>query len=178
MQVPLIPDEAQVSIALAAVSGGMFEIGDDLPTLGADADRVGLVTNPDLLRMAKLGRAAIPVDLLSYRTEDNLPSVFLLHEDARQSMLAVFNWTEKPSAHHLRFAELKLAAGGHYKFTDVFAPARGVTISRDAIQLEQPPHSVRMVKIVDASVPAAAPSIKLELPRACFKNRFGLRLAT
>jgi alpha-galactosidase len=164
IQAPLTLDEAQVSIALAAVSGGMFEIGDDLPTLGTDADRVALVTNPDLLRMAKLGRAAIPLDLLSYRAEDNLPSVFLLHEDARQSMLAVFNWTEKLSAHHLSFAELKLAAGGHYKFTDVFAPERSVTVSGDAIQFEQPPHSVRMVKIVDASVPAAAPSIKLELP--------------
>ena len=165
IQAPLTLDEAQVSIALAAVSGGMFEIGDDLPTLGTDADRVALVTNADLLCMAKLGRAAIPVDLLSYRAEDNLPTVFLLHEDARQSMLAVFNWTEKPSAHHLSFAELKLAAGGHYKFTDVFAPERSVTVSgEDAIQFEQPPHSVRMVKIVDASIPAAAPSIKLELP--------------
>src|SRR5579871_6565380 len=34
---PLTLSEAQVSIALAAVSGGMFEIGDDLPTLGLDA---------------------------------------------------------------------------------------------------------------------------------------------
>src|ERR1700734_2657438 len=42
-QRPLTLDEAKVSIALAAVSGGMFEIGDDLPTLGEDADRVALV---------------------------------------------------------------------------------------------------------------------------------------
>jgi alpha-galactosidase len=164
IQTPLTLDEAQVSIALAAVSGGMFEIGDDLPTLGADADRVAMVTNPDLLRIAKLGRAAIPVDLLSYRAEDELPSIYLLHEDARQSVLAVFNWSEKPSAHHLSFAELKLAGGGNYKFTDVFAPERSVTVNRGAIQLEQPAHSVRVVKIVDASIPAAAPSIKLELP--------------
>ena len=33
---PLTLDEAQVSIALAAVSGGMFEIGDDLPAPGSD----------------------------------------------------------------------------------------------------------------------------------------------
>jgi alpha-galactosidase len=30
---PATMDEARVSIALAAVSGGMFEIGDDLPSL-------------------------------------------------------------------------------------------------------------------------------------------------
>lgn len=164
IQTPLTLGEAQVKIALAAVSGGMFEIGDDLPTLGADADRVALVTNADLLRTAKLGRAAIPVDLLSYREADELPSIFLLHEDARQSVLAVFNWTEKPSAQHLSFADLKLAAGGNYKFTDIFTPERSVTVNGDTIRVEQPPHSVRMVKIVDASIPAAAPSIKLKVP--------------
>ena len=164
IQTPLTLDEARVSIALAAVSGGMFEIGDDLPTLGADADRVALVTNPDLLRMAKLGRAATPVDLLSYRAEDELPSVFLLHEDARQSVLAVFNWTEKPSAHRLSFAELKLAAGGNYNFTDVLSPEQRVMVSGNTIQFELAQHSVRMVKIIDLSVPAAAPSIKLDLP--------------
>ena len=55
-------DDAQVSIALSAVSGGMYEIGDDLPTLGKDADRLALVENTDLLQMAKLGRAAVPLD--------------------------------------------------------------------------------------------------------------------
>jgi hypothetical protein len=164
IQAPLSLDEAQVSIALAAVSGGMFEIGDDLPTLGADADRVALITNPDLLRIAKLGRAAIPVDLLSYRAKDELPSIFLLREDARQSVLAVFNWNEKPSDHRLSFAELKLAHRRNYKCTDIFAPQRSVSMSSDSIQFGQPAHSVRMLKIVDASIPAAAPLIKLELP--------------
>ena len=86
-------NEAQVSIVLAALSGGMFEIGDDLPTLGADPDRVALVENPDILQIAKLGRAAVPFDLLSYSVEDKEPSIVLLKEDGRQSMLAVFNWT-------------------------------------------------------------------------------------
>ena len=120
IQAPLTLNEAEVSIALSAVSGGMYEIGDDLPTLGADPDRVALVTNPDLLRIAKLGRAAIPIDLLSYRTQDQQPSVFLLNEDARQAVLAVFNWTEKPSSHKFSFADLKLAAGHSYHFEDIF----------------------------------------------------------
>src|SRR5205823_4922388 len=42
-------DEAKVSITLSAVSGGMFEIGDDLPTLGKTQERVDLVKNTDLL---------------------------------------------------------------------------------------------------------------------------------
>ena len=41
-QRPLTLDEAQVSIALSAVAGGMFEIGDDLPTLGSSPERLSL----------------------------------------------------------------------------------------------------------------------------------------
>ena len=161
---PLTLDEAEVSIALAAVSGGMFEIGDDLPTLGADPDRVALVTNPELLRMAKLGRAAIPLDLLSYRSEDEQPSIFLLHQDARQSVLAVFNWTEKPASHRLSFRDLKLGGGKSYQFSDIFDATRNVAVSGESVQLEQPGHSVRMIKIVDSAIPAVGPSITLDVP--------------
>ena len=48
---PLTQSEAETSIVLAAVSGGMFEIGDDLPALGAEPERLALVTNQDLLHM-------------------------------------------------------------------------------------------------------------------------------
>jgi alpha-galactosidase len=161
---PLTLDEAEVSIVLAAVSGGMFEIGDDLPTLGADSDRLALVTNPDLLRIAKLGRAAFPLDLLSYRAEDEQPSIFLLPEDARQSVLAVFNWTEKPSSHRFSFADLKLAAGKNYQFSDIFDGTRTVPVSGDSVQFEQPAHSVRLVRISDTAIAAAAPSITLDAP--------------
>ncbi|MBV9481378.1 MAG: alpha-galactosidase [Acidobacteria bacterium] len=163
IQAPLTLDEARVSIALAAVSGGMYEIGDDLPTLGADPDRLALVANTDLMRMAKLGRAALPIDLLSYRADDEQPSIFLLKEDARQSVLAVFNWTAKPSSHQFSFADLKLAARRPYRFTDIFdqqaLPANG-----DSISLAQPGHSVRLLKIIDESVPAVPPSVSIQAP--------------
>lgn len=164
IQAPLTLDEAKVSIALAAVSGGMYEIGDDLPTLGADPDRVALVTNPDLLKIAKLGRAAIPIDLLSYRAEDEQPGVFLLREDARQSILAVFNWTEKSSSHRFSFADLKLVAGHQYRFTDILDSQSELPTSGDSIALELRPHSVQLIKIVDTDVPAAAPSVSIEAP--------------
>jgi hypothetical protein len=140
----------------------MYEVGDDLPTLGDDADRVALLTNPDLLTMAKLGRAALPVDLLTYLPEDEQPSVFLLREDARQSILAVFNWTEKPRSHRLSLADLKLA-GARYALTDTLSGGN-VSVENGSIQLEQPAHSVRMIKIVDTSVAAAGPTITLTAP--------------
>ena len=163
IQAPLALNEAQVSIALSAVSGGMYEIGDDLPTLGADAERLALLKNPELLKMAKLGRCAIPLDLLSYRAEDEQPSVFLLREDARQAILAIFNWTDQPRSHRFSLFELKFPGGHAYQFEDVFAAEHHVP-EGDSIQLEQPAHSVKLIKIVDTSQRAAAPSVTLQVP--------------
>jgi hypothetical protein len=166
-RVPATLDEAQVSIVLAAVSGGMFEIGDDLPTLGADLDRVALVKNPDLLCMARLARSAVPLDLMTFRPEDEIPSVFFLQEDPRQSMLAVFNWTEQPRSHSFTLADLKLPGDHAFKLVDALNPDRGVDFNGEKLALEnQPAHSVRLIRIVDASVPAAAPSITAQIPTA------------
>lgn len=164
-QTPLTLDEAKVSIVLSAVSGGMYEIGDDLPTLGQDADRMALVQNQDLLNMARLGRAALPLDLMSYRPEDQMPSVFLLREDERQSILAVFNWTEQPASHTFTLADLKLPAGGQYQALDVLDEQKPVVLNNGALELAgQPPHSVRVIKFVNGSVPAAAPTVTAQVP--------------
>jgi alpha-galactosidase len=164
IQAPLTLSEAQVSIALSAVSGGMFEIGDDLPTLGKDSDRVALVENHELLQMAKLGRAAVPLDLLSYSSEDEQPSVFLLREDARQSILAVFDWTEHPRSHRLAFSDLGLTAGQTYELSDILEASAHPSVEQDAIHLEQPAHSVKLIKIIDSKVPAGPPSVTVNAP--------------
>lgn len=165
IQAPLTLDEAQVSIALAAVSGGMFEIGDDLPILGSDPDRVALLKNPDLLAMAKLGRVALPLDLLTYSDRDEQPSVFLLRQDQRQSMLAVFNWTEHPSSHSFSNSELKLAAGHSYELRNSLSPDETVAMDHDTLRVDnQPPHSVKLIKIIDTSIPMAAPSFVFQVP--------------
>jgi alpha-galactosidase len=165
IEAPATLNEAQVSITLAAVSGGMFEIGDDLPTLGGDPERVALVKNPDLLAMVKLGRAAVPLDLLTYADTDEQPSVFLLREDQRQSILAAFNWTERLSSHTFTLSDLKLAAEHSYKLVDSFAPDQPLAMDGETLRLgNQPAHSVKLVKIIDTSIPAAAPSITFQVP--------------
>jgi alpha-galactosidase len=163
-QRPLTLDEAQVSIALSAVAGGMFEIGDDLPTLGASPERLSLVKNADLLDMATLGHAATPVDLMTYATGDQQPSVFLLKESGRQAMLTVFNWTEKPLTRAIDLAQLGLKQPSNYQMVEVFGNQGCCDISSGAIKLIQKPHSVRMIRLTDNSVPATPLSFEAQLP--------------
>ncbi len=143
----------------------MFEIGDDLPTLGRDPDRVALVTNPDLLQMVKLGKAALPLDLLTYRHEDEQPGIFLLREDSRQAMLAVFNWTEHPNSHTLSFSDLAFSPGHHYRVVDVFRPEQLLAFDSTGLRINnQPAHSVTLLKILDESIAAQPPSITAQVP--------------
>jgi alpha-galactosidase len=158
-------NEAQVSIALSAVSGGMFEIGDDLPTLAADPARLALVENAELLRIARLGRAAIPLDLMTYDHADLQPSVFFLREDRRVGVLTVFNWTETTRSHSFKISDLKFQIGDQVQAFDVFSHHAPVEIVEGGIALRnQPPHSVRMIKLVDNSIPSARPAVSTKVP--------------
>jgi len=160
-QRPLSFEEAKVSIALSAVSGGMFEIGDDLPTLGASPDRLALVKNRDLLDIARLGRASIPVDLMTYASSDGQPSVFLLKEDNRQSILTVFNWTEGELKRTMPLTSLGLKESGKYRITELFGDRSCCDNPSDTINLDQPPHTVRMFKLIDNSFSAEPPSFEV-----------------
>ncbi|HEY6293534.1 MAG TPA: alpha-galactosidase [Terriglobia bacterium] len=152
---PLTLSEAQVQIVLAAVSGGMYEIGDNLPPLAAMPERLALIENRELLRMVNLRRAATPVDLMSFPAPDEMPSVYFLREDARQSMLAVFNWTEGPRSHTLDLSNLGLPQGHPYEGYDVLNGDTPVAIEGASLAISaQPPHSVKLIRIVDPSAPA------------------------
>jgi hypothetical protein len=163
---PVSLEHAQMSIVLSALSpGARFGLGDDLPNLGTEPERLALVTNPDLLQMVKLGRSARPLDLMSYDPQDEQPSIFFLREDARQSMLAVFNWTKQTRSHTLQLADLGLANGHSYNVYDVFNQSRPLMLENDAIHLDnQAAESVILVKILDEAVAPAAPTITAEAP--------------
>jgi len=105
--------------------------------------------------MVKLGRAATPVDLMSFAAEDEMPSVYFLKEDAQQSMLAVFNFTEGPRSHTLDLSSLGLPPGHSYKAYDALNADAPVAIGEASIGIgPQDPHSVKLIKIVDTSAPA------------------------
>jgi alpha-galactosidase len=156
---------AQASIALSAVSGGMYEIGDALPVMGSEKDRLALAENRELLNMAKVGRASTPLDLMTYEPADEQPSIFFLREDRRQAILTVFNWTSAVRSHTLRLADLGLPAGHTFAATDVLNQNETVTLEGGAVRLEnQPPQSVRVVKLIDKSVAEAAPTVTAQAP--------------
>ncbi|HVU47499.1 MAG TPA: alpha-galactosidase [Terracidiphilus sp.] len=163
-KVPLTLDEAEASIALSAVSGGMFEIGDDLPTLGSRPERIALVQNPDLLAMVSLGKASIPIDLMSYLPGDDQPCIFFLKEDARQSILTTFNWTDRPGTHTIDFSQIGLDPSAHYEVAEIFNSLNIPAISHGAIVIDQPAHSARMYKIINSAIPAAPPAIRVSSP--------------
>ncbi len=163
---------AQASIALSAVSGGMYEIGDDMLVLGSEKDRLALVENQELLNMAKVGRAHTPVDLMTYLPEDEQPSIFFLQESQRQAILTVFNWTNAARSHTLKLADLGLHADHSFAATDVLnqdvmKQDASFAIEGGAIRIEnQPPHSVKVIKIIDRNFAEAAPTITAQVPSA------------
>ena len=156
---------AQTSIALSAVAGGMYEIGDDLMVLNSEKDRLALVENPDLLDMAKAGRASTPVDLMTYDVEDGQPSLFLLRESPRQSILTVFNWTEKPRSRSLSLKDLGLPVSSTMVATSVLDSNIPFTLEGGTIRLEnQSPQSAVVIKFVDTAVAKTAPTVTTRIP--------------
>jgi alpha-galactosidase len=162
---PLSLAAAEASIALSAVSGGMYEIGDDMLVLGAEKDRLALVENQDLVNMPKLGRASTPIDLLSYEPQDEQPSIFFLRESPRQAVLTVFNWTEGPRSHVLNLAALGLPAGHSYSARDVLEKSATVDLEGGAVRIaNQPAQSVRMIMLTDTGIPESAPMVHAQVP--------------
>jgi|HubBroStandDraft_1064217.scaffolds.fasta_scaffold11707_2 alpha-galactosidase len=164
-QTPVSLTAAQASIALSAVSGGMYEIGDDMLVLGSEEDRLALAKNPDLLNIPKAGRASKPLDLMSYEPEDEQPSVFFLKESPRQAILTVFNWTKTSRSHTLKLTDLGLPAEHTFTALDVLNQSAQVTLDGGSLRIEnQLPESVRVIKLIDSAVSPGAPSVKAEVP--------------
>jgi hypothetical protein len=158
-------ETAQASIALSAVAGGNYEIGDDLLVLGSEKDRLALVENRDLLNMAKGGRASTPVDLMTYAPEDVQPGIFLLRQSPRQSMLTIFNWTENPRSRSLSLADLGIKPSSTLAATSVMNSNASIAIDGGAIRVEnQSPQSAVVIKLVDTAVAKAGPTVTSKVP--------------
>jgi hypothetical protein len=138
-----------------------------MPLLGSEKDRLALVLNQDLLNMAKIGRASTPIDLMNYEPEDEQPSIFLLPEDQHQTILTIFNWTKVPRSHTLRLADLGLPKDHSFTATNVLNQANPVALVGGVVEIrDQPPESVRVIKIIDTNTREAAPQVTAQVPSA------------
>lgn len=156
---PLKLNEARVSMALAAVTGGMLEIGDNLPSLEDSPERIALLENEDLINMVRLGRASVPIDLMDYSAQDGQPSVFVLKESKRQSILTVFNWTEQNVTHTIPLPTLRIPADADYTVTDVLENKQALEPVSGVMEVTVQPRSVTVLKVIDRDLPPAAPVI-------------------
>lgn len=157
-------DDARISMALAAVTGGMLEIGDDLPLLSKEPERLALIENQDLINMVRLGQASVPLDLMSYENEDEQPSIFFLKEDPRQSILTIFNWSDKERKRSIALSSAGLSGKRQYSITDVLDMKDHASLTAGAVTFSQRPHSVRVLKIIDSNIPAVAPALTSDHP--------------
>jgi alpha-galactosidase len=156
---------AQASIALSAIAGGMYEIGDDLLVLNSEKDRLALVENRDLLNMVIAGRASTPIDLMTYDPEDGQPSLFLLRQSPRQSILTVFNWTDRSRSRSLRLTDLGLPASSTMVATGVLNSNATFALEGGAIRLNnQSPQSAIVIKLVNTAVAKTAPTVTARVP--------------
>jgi alpha-galactosidase len=81
--------------------------------------------------------------------------------------LAVFNWTEQQRSHTLGLTQLGLANDQKYDLYDIFNPDRPLKLEGNTITvIDQPPHSVKLIKIVDGSVSTGPPTVVAETPKS------------
>jgi len=156
----LTPDEARVMITIAALSGGVFMLSDDLETLAAD--RLALLRNPNVLDLVG-GPAAEPVHLFSapelevqdhwFAFPQELPPLWVRREADGGAIVAVFNWSDSARPYRLRFAEAA-GVGGAFSVVDLWSPRRGgraLGIKSDTLKLNLAPRSVRLLRMKPAA---------------------------
>ena len=114
--------------------------------------------------MARLGRSSTPVDLMTYLPEDEQPSIFLLKETARQTILTIFNWTNHSRNHTILLTSLDLSGRDRYTVDDDLDDKQVQISALNSILVSQPAHSVRVLKIVNTAVPDKSPLIHAQHP--------------
>jgi alpha-galactosidase len=159
----LTPDEARVMITVAALSGGVFMLSDDLETL--PAERLALLRNANVLRLVG-GPAAEPVHLFSapereaqdhwFASPQELPPLWICPDTDGSTIVAVYNWTDSARPYRLHFSEVT-DAGGTFAVADLWSARRGgraLGVKTDTLRLTLPPHSVRLLKMKPVAAPA------------------------
>ena len=159
----LTADEARVMITLAALSGGVFMLSDDLETL--PAERLALLRNPNVLGLVG-GPAAEPLHLFAapereaqdhwFAFPQELPPLWVRKDADGSAVVAIYNWSDAERPFRLAFSEAT-GRGGTYLVHDLWSPrrdGRSLGTKRDGLRLNVPAHGVRLLKMSAASADA------------------------
>jgi alpha-galactosidase len=159
----LTADEARVMISIAALSGGIFMLSDDLETL--PADRLTLLRNPNVLGLVG-SPAAEPVHLFSapereahdhwFAFPQELPPLWVRRDPDGGAVVAIYNWSDAARPYRLAFNEA-VGSGGSFNIADLWSSRRGgraLGTRRESLRLNLPPHSVRLLKMKPAAADA------------------------
>src|ERR1700735_539447 len=92
---------------------------------------------------------------------DKQPSIFLLKENAHQSVLTIFNWTDGERTRAVNLAGMGLKDPGKYQIVEAFGDPGCCSSSSDSITVVQKAHSVRVLKLIDNSLPAQRPPFEI-----------------
>jgi hypothetical protein len=114
---------------------------------------------------------------MTYTEQDRQPSLFLLKENERQSVLTVFNWADGQRARSIDLVALGLKEPGKYRMVEVLGEPGGepsgnpvgtpfdkpdcCASSARTLDFAQKPHSVRVLKLIDESVPLVEPRVEI-----------------
>jgi hypothetical protein len=150
-------------ITIAALSGGVFMLSDDLETL--PPDRLALLRNPNLLELVG-GPAAEPVHLFTapereaqdhwYAFPQELPPLWVRADADGGAVAAIYNWSDAQRPYRLSFSEVT-GRSGTYAVTDLWSPRRGgrsLGVKTDGLRVTLAPHSVRLLKMKPAAADA------------------------
>ena len=77
-------------------------------------------------------------------------------------MLTIFNWTDQRHSHSIEFSSLGLPPSNRYTISNVLDGKAVAPPNPNSVVVDMPPHSARVLKIVDMGVPARPPVIKVE----------------
>jgi hypothetical protein len=78
--------------------------------------------------------------------------------------VTIFNWTEKPRSKTVRLADLGLEATGQFAVTDVFDQS-DLDSTSGSLSIEQPAHSVTVLKVLDRTIRTDAPALAADCPQ-------------
>jgi hypothetical protein len=131
---------ARMHATMAALGGTLFILGDDPRYLSPQ--RAALLTDPDVLELAKEGVTARPLDL-----RETPPPVWAARTRDGAVVVGLFNWHDVPVRRTVPFSRLGLDPARPYRVRDLWHAEAGVVTARGAYILELPPRSGALLRI-------------------------------